>query len=75
MAAKHHRGHWNASSFAVMLVSSLLRERPPPRLPGKPRKTTPPTYCPRDKIALIPAANGKLRCPECGYIWDPSARS
>lgn len=75
MAAKRHSGHWKVSSFAVLLASSLLRERPPPRLPGKRRQTTPPTRCPIDNKALLPAGKGKLRCPQCGYVYDAPDKS
>jgi hypothetical protein len=74
VAAKRHRSHWKVSSLAVLLASSLLPEVPPPVLPGKPRKATPPTHCPRDNKALVPAGEGKLRCPQCGYVWDAPAK-
>jgi hypothetical protein len=70
MAVKGYRG-LRVLSFFILLAASLLRDRPPPRLPGNAKWTVNGPVCPKDKIKLIRASNGKLRCQKCGKLFDP----
>jgi hypothetical protein len=70
MAVRRYRGHGLVSSMTVMLASALLREKPPPRLPGRDRQTTQALTCPKDQGLLVPARNGKLRCQKCGRLFE-----
>jgi hypothetical protein len=74
MAARRYRGHRMFSFLTVMLASTLLREKPPPRLPGKDRQTVPAVTCPRDQGELVQTKNGKLRCQKCGKLFSQAPK-
>ena len=74
MTGRRYRNPYRASSLMLLLASSLLPERPPPRIPGKRLQKTKVPCCDTHKdIELKPLKDtGKLYCPKCpGRVFEP----
>ena len=73
MTAKRYQSLHRVSSL-LLLVSNLLSDKPPIRIPGKDPQEAKPSFCPTHKnMPLIPLKDtGKLYCPKCpGRVFDP----
>jgi hypothetical protein len=77
VAARRRRGRKPIPSLMVVLAATLLTERPPPRLPGKPMEDMEDPQiaqtwtCPVDRGEIIADDDGTYYCQDCATPFDP----
>jgi hypothetical protein len=74
MTARRYRRRHRVSYLMVLLVSNLLSDKPPPRIPGKDPQNTEASFCDiHTNIQLKPLKDtGKFYCQSCpGRVFDP----